>query len=483
MSKIPVQNIISSADSSINTYQSISYVLPYIAVYMLMVPMNIIQGIYAKHYGLALTTLATIILLSRIFDAVSDPVIGYFSDRYRTKQGTRKPFVIAGSLMVILSGYFLYMPKADVTPFYAGFWIIAFYLSFTVFEIPHVTWPCDIAKSSRDKTKLYSFRTFGGYCGLSLFYCIPLLPLFDSNAITPETLKVTYIVVAIFTLPFLFQAMRAVPNGAPVVAKNRDAVRFFSWRVFKLEVKGISKNKPFLIFVLAFVLGGFATGMWYGLIFIYVDVYLKMGDQFAEMFLIAFIVGLLMTPVWYQLALKTGKKWSWLLAMGLLMISFIFTGMLEPETTTFAQLLTLKILQTSGFVCLNIVTPAMLSEIIDYAHWKTGLDQSGTYFSLRVFFEKANLAAGMALGLAIAGWWGFNATALEHTEDSIAGLKLAISGIPSVIGFLSLVFVVLSPISERRHTVLRRRIDTRLARAKVMSPSPDIEQSAPSIKQ
>jgi len=344
--------------------------LPCIPAYMLMAPIHIIQGVYAKHYGIALTTLASILLLSRLLDALSDPIIGYYSDRYRSKHGTRKPFITAGSLMIVLCGYFLYVPPETVTPFYAGLWIIAFYTAYTLFEIPHITWPADIAHESDDKTRLYSYRVFASYCGLALFYCIPLLPLFESRAITPETLKVTFIVAAVMTVPFLIQAMRSVPSGRRPLAEPLAAPAV-TWSTLTTALKVMATNTPFRLFLAAFVSGGFATGMWYGLIYIYVDAYLGMGEQFAQLFLIAFIIGLLVTPLWYQLALKIGKKNTWMCAITLLIISFILTSVLEPGTTTFTQLLALKTLQTSGFVCLYAVTPAMLSDINDYSHWKT----------------------------------------------------------------------------------------------------------------
>ena len=464
MTAIRESSLSETSHNGVSTYLGISYTLPYIAVYMLFVPLNIIQGIYAKYYGLALTTLATIILLSRIFDAVTDPVIGYLSDRYRAKHGTRKPFIVAGTGLILLSGYFLYVPSGNVSALYAGFWMISFYLAFTLFEIPHVTWPSDIAKQSHDKTKFYSFKTFGGYAGMTLFYSIPLLPLFETTDITPETLKVSYWIVALIALPCLYQAIRIVPNGSPplpsTAALQKPRVPL---QRLKSELAEIVCNKPFIIYVMAFVFGGFASGMWYGLIFIYVDGYLNMGDQFAELFLIAFFVGLVTTPLWYQVILRLGKQKSWLLSMGLLMACYLYTGVLEPETTSFNQLLRLKVMQTSGFVCLNIVAPSILSDIVDYSQWRYRTEKSATYFSIKVFFDKANVAAGMALGLAIAGWWGFDMTAGTQTEESIQGLKLAMVWVPSLLSGVAMIFVALSPINERRHRIIRRRLDARLA--------------------
>ena len=90
--------------------ESLTYSAPYLTMAWLGAPIPILQGIYAKYYGFSLTTLATIILLARFFDAITDPLIGYYSDRYARRTGTRKPFILAGGLLLILSAYFLYVP-------------------------------------------------------------------------------------------------------------------------------------------------------------------------------------------------------------------------------------------------------------------------------------------------------------------------------------------------------------------------------------
>ena len=205
-----IQNVRSS---NLSETQAISYALPAIASGMLMTPMGIIQGIYAKHYGIALTTLAIIITVSRIFDAITDPIIGYLSDRYYRKTGSRKPFIVAGMFMLLVSGYFLYSPGEEVTVAYASAVFLSFYLAYTLFEIPHVTWPCDISRLPSVRSKFYSYRVMAIYIGMIIFYAVPLLPLFPSREITPETLKVAFWLAAVLAIIFLYFASRLVPSG------------------------------------------------------------------------------------------------------------------------------------------------------------------------------------------------------------------------------------------------------------------------------
>ena len=110
------------------------YALPTSTTASLLAPIAIVQGIYAKHYGLSLEGLALIFLCSRMFDAITDPLIGYLSDRYHQKHGTRKPFMLIGGLLFVVSAWFLYVPPESPSLFYFFIWFVVFYLAWTLFE-------------------------------------------------------------------------------------------------------------------------------------------------------------------------------------------------------------------------------------------------------------------------------------------------------------------------------------------------------------
>jgi len=315
-----------------------------------------------------------------------------------------------------------------------------------------------------DKTKFYSYRIVASYFGLALFYCIPLLPIFPTDEITPETLNVTFTVAACLTLPFLFVAMRVVPSGKASIALTKTPSQT-RWQALRFTVQEMINNKPFLIFITAFLLHGFSGGMWYGLIYIYVDAYLGMGEQFAEMFLIAFLVGILVTPLWYHFILRFGKKTTLVLTMVILIGCYLYTGTLNLGETSFTQLLLLKMVQTAVFVGQGIIFPVMLSQIIDYAQLKTGIERAATYFSIQIFLSKAAGAIGVALGLSIVGWFGFVVSDTHFSDNAIWGLKVSIAAIPAVLGGLSLVFMVMTPINERRHRIIKRKLASRLQRS------------------
>ena len=98
---------------------SLIFSLPVVGVMFLYGPLGIIQGIYAKYFGFSLTTIAIVFMIARLFDAVSDPLIGYLSDRYYQRNGSRKRFVLLGAILLFTSSYLLYVP-ADLNIFQAS---------------------------------------------------------------------------------------------------------------------------------------------------------------------------------------------------------------------------------------------------------------------------------------------------------------------------------------------------------------------------
>ena len=459
--------------NSLSSHQYVAYAAPYLVTSWLMAPLAIIQGIYAKYYGLPLTTIAAVILLVRLLDAMSDPLIGYFSDSYFQRTGSRKPFILAGGLLFIVSGYFLYIPPIAVDTFYFAAWFIVFTLAWTLFEIPHITWASELASTAKDKTKIYSSRNMAGYAGLICFYATPLLPFFEGRAITPDTLRVSVIAAGVLMLPLLAWSLKFTPNKycdqsgkdqIVSVQESRISPSYKRQEIY-LAWRALVGNRPFIIFITAYSLSAIGFGMWYGLVFIFVDVYLGMGDQFAKMFMMAFTVGVLVTPFWYKIANQLGKVSTWSLAMVLFIVCYFYTRALVPGETQFIELLILKVVQTLSFSCVAVMAPAMLSEICDYSIWKFGAARTATYFSVYTFMYKAAGAIASALGLAIAGWYGFDATATVHSETGVQGLVLAMTWIPLGFTCVALVFILMSPITVRRHAIIRQRLDSRAPRA------------------
>ncbi|MDB9951897.1 MFS transporter [Porticoccaceae bacterium] len=460
----------------LNNWTILAFSAPSVGLMFLMGPMSIVQGIYAKYFGIPLTTLAVILLLCRLFDVFSDPLMGYFSDRYRVRTGTRKPFVLAGGLSFIVCSYFLFVPPDNVSTVYITFWMISFYAASTLISIPTYAWGGEMSAYPEERTLIFSVQAFASKVGFLLFYLVPFLPLFSTTKMTPETLKVSVIIAAILMLPGLYIALRYSPNGPHIRVDNVEKNNKVSVSFMEF-ISALKRNKPFQIFVAAYMCVGLGLGMYAGLFFIFVDSYLGQGEDYAKLYSMGMVVGLISIPLAYRVIVFIGKKWAWGLSLLLMILSISYSGQLRPGEDVFFSLLILKIILNVGTAILPIIAMPLLNESIDYGLLSNKTEQRGLYFSIYSLLVKFEMALGLALGLAIAGWLGFDATITTHDEASGFAIRMAMSWIPGVFMCLGFFFIWRLPIDERRAAIIARRLANRVLRESTQTNQDSSNQS------
>ncbi|MDB9724470.1 MFS transporter [bacterium] len=461
--------------SNFSKWQALAFGAPNISLAFFVGPMGVIQGIYAKYYGVALTTLATVLLIGRIFDAATDPLIGHYSDRYRSRKGTRKPFILLGGLSLIPCSYFLFVPQGEVTVVYFILWSLLFYLALTVINIPMYAWGSELYTDSVERTRLFTVWFFVGQIGSLLFFLIPFLPLFSTGEITPETLRISFVIGAVFAAIGLYCALRYVPNGPPPVVNDwveKSTNQQPKTTVFKEMYNVVKSNKPFQIFVFAYLCIGFGTGMFFGLFFIFVDAFLDQGAIFATLSVIGIVGGLLLTPVVYKIVLLLGKRNTWLMASVVILSGVVYIGNLSPSEDLWVELVIVYVGMTLGGSVLGVIIIPMLSDTVDYGLLSDKTERRGTYFSIYTLMTKAQVALALSLGLALAGWLGFDATATTHDESSAFAIHLAISWVPAVILTLGLFFIWHYPLDEHRCAIIARRLQRRTHCVGELTPKP-----------
>lgn len=458
--------------------QMVAYALPTLVVSFLLNPINIIQGVYAKYFGLSLTTIAAIIVITRIFDAIIDPLIGYLSDRYYERKGDRKLFIVSGCMLMVFCSYFLYIPAGlnasepydPVSGQYLLVWLLLFYLAWTLFEIPHLAWGSDLANSPKEKNTVFSLRVMGYSLGTLLFTAVPLLPIFDSQGFTPHTLAYSVLLVAFFVGPIIYINAIVTPGRRGVVYTSNKLKKIDQPVSFFVLLAIIFNNIPFIFFIMVFFFAGTGFGMSAGLLYIFADSYMGMGKHLPLIYFLSAAISILSIPCWQKLATLFGKKLT--LGLGVLSAAVgIFSMVLiTPGKNDWLSLFSIHALLFSGLAAFNTFSSSILSDIVDYASWKFGQDYAGIYFSLYTFVTKINIGIGSAVSLTIAGAYGFDAAAINHSAEEVFGLHLAVAYIPTFFILISLVFIVLIPLNARHQAIIRRRLDARVGRASSKVP-------------
>ncbi len=417
---------------------------------------GIIQGIYAVHFGLSVQSIATVLLVAGIVDAVSNPLVGYISDRFRARFGTRKPWLLVGALLTVVSAWFLYAPTPPVTATYFMIWTLRAYLGWALGEIPYGAWIPEITSNYNDRTRLSTWRAGFMYLGSMAFFGLPYLPIFPTTEFTDETLHMTAM-LAVVAMPVLtLIAVKFVPNGAAPAPKE-SLPRRQIWRA-------IFKNRPLLIFALMFGLIGVATGMSNGVLFFFFAAYMDQGQALAGVFLIALPLGALAVPLWGYLCRRFGKQQAWALSTaGAAFFMFLY-GLIQPSEYATLWLTALQVTVVFMFVSYAVAGPAVLADIVDYGSLRFGGDYAGTYYSFYLLLYKAVPQVGGAIGLALVGWFGFDPQLAEQTQTARFGLLFTFSLFPAALVLIAAPLIWYFPINAGRQRIIAQRLEARRSR-------------------
>ena len=152
----------------------------------------------------------------------------------------------------------------------------------------------------------------------------------------------------------LVVSMRSVPDGRHLAAKQQNE-HFHTQNQVKHNqhlrqlLHIIVNNRPFLLFLGAFILSGVGIGASLALLFIFIDSYLKLGEYYALVSLLGLIAGTLSLGLWHQLANRTGKKFTWAISTVVIVMGLLGIGILTPGEDNKLLLVLILVLIYSGF--------------------------------------------------------------------------------------------------------------------------------------
>ncbi len=442
---------------------TIAYAAPTLASCFLYAPLWVVlPAVYAKYFGLPLTNVAAVVLFARIFDGITDTTIGYLADRHRAAGGSRKPWVIGGGIVMVVSCYFLFAPLGTVTTSYYLVWSLVFFLGFTMMEIPHLAWGTELTMCYNQRAKVFNIRYIFWGTGSALFYALPLLPIYDTNEYTPGMLKDAAVIGGLAMLVLLSWMYLFAPVGNTLKLDKKDSTKQF--------IRSIVDNKALLVFLAGYSCIGLSSGMFFGAIYIYLDGYLGAGSWLAIGFFGGGIVGVACLPLWQKIIERTSKITTW--AIGIFLYSATLGGLVFISPGDAGWLIAVIIGSSQiGLNCQNAAAAATLGDIIDYGKLKFRQDRSSIYFAANNLVVKLTVGMGSGAALAIAGWYGFDPTQTTHSATAIFGLQLSLLYLPLLLGVFAITFILLIPITKRRHEIIRRRLAVRM----VGNDSPSIQ--------
>jgi Na+/melibiose symporter-like transporter len=442
---------------------------------------------YAGGLGLSLATVGTILMLARLTDVVSDPVMGEISDRWRTRIGRRRPWLIIGPPVMMLGAYLLFIPPEGVGVLYFLIWLTVFFLGATMIQLPHSAWGAELSPEYHMRSRISAARQGFILFGLIVAAAVPLaveltadggggvseffgkiwgdaaavlggqtasLKPANRDALTGpvlEGLAWTIIVV----LPICAVLVLAFVPEPPPAPRERVPIR--------QGIKHLWRNGPMRrVLIIAFlVVMGESCRNAVSLFFIRDIVGIP---TIGAAYFFYFVFGLAAIPFWLWLGRRYGKHYAFMWT--LIIVSIVSAANLLLSYGDYLTFFLLFLVKGFCFGGLQFLPLAMMADVIDVDTARTGGRRAGTYFSILGLAEKLAVAFGTGLSLNLVGILGYAAAGgvAASTDAGVLSLRLIYCTGPIFFYGLAMSLIWSYPLTPKRHARLRELLAKRMAR-------------------
>ena len=363
---------------------------------------------------------------SRIWDAISDPLVGYLSDRTRLSFGRRRTWILASCVPIAGAFIMVFAPPESLGPTGLVVWmavaIIGFYSAMTVFFVPHLSLGAELSTSYHERSRLFGVRhgfyTFGSILSLISFYL-----LISAEQEGREVVRETAFDLALLASGAMFLLILVALGQL----KERP------------EYQGRVNNNPFhafrdvwrnhharLLIVVTFIehVGSAAIGA----LTLYVAQYVIGAPLWAPVMILCYMVpSSLSVPLWLPLSRRYGKVRLWMFSMILTGLSFgSMFGLLYVDGVTEKIVYICVAAFFAGLAagCGGTLSPSIQGDVIDYDEMVTGERKEGSYFAAWNFVYKGATGVMLLLTGFVLQFSGFVPNQEQTYEVKVAILTL-----------------------------------------------------------
>ena len=422
---------------------------------------------YSNVFGLSLADAGVLMLVTRIWDAVSDPMMGIICDRTKTRWGKYRPYLLFFALPFAVCGILLFTTPENGKTLWAYITYICMMTVYTGINVPYGSLLNVMTADSDEKSVLSSYRMFFAYGGsfFALFAWEPLCNMFDkarvvsadaagglaSISTSPVAWNRAMIVIA--ACCFIFFILSFLLTKEHVKSESTVSVG--------QDLKLLLKNKPWWLLIGAALASNlFNTVRGTTTAYFFADYILKtveMAPQWAflvsaSIFLsIGEVANMVGVVIAVPMSKKLGKKSTYMVSMAVLIVLSIAFFFLPATTGGYWAMLFFQILISTFTGIISPLVWSMYADVADYSELKDGTASTGLIFSSASMAQKFGGAFGGSAVMWLLAAFGYNTVAgAVQTDTAILGLRILMSWGPALVAALSILVVWFYPLTKKK---------------------------------
>jgi len=420
--------------------------------------------------------------IPRIFDAVSDPMLGYISDNTRTRWGRRRPFIFTGALTAgLIFALMWQLPAGHSESFYFWTFLVAsilFFLAYTVYATPFVAFGYEMTPDYHERTRLHAFANTVGqlaWLGVPWFYALMASSLFRDTVHGARVLAVWVgVIVAILGIvPAIFcrERQTMAPKAAEGLLKNTGEFLKGIGTTFKCSPFVKLCGATFLVF------NGFQLGMSFSL---YVMIYYLFNGNNSEagklmgwFGMLTSIFTLCVIPLTAWIATHIGKRKTFLITISLSIVGYALKWVgYNPDYPYW--LLFAAPFVAFGTGSLFTLMGSMISDVCDYDELQTHRRREGVFGAIYWWMVKVGMAlAGLLTGILLKVS-GFDvALGAGQADQTLFLLRVFDVGVPIITSAIALGIIATYTITEQKAHEIRVELESRRGKVSAAETAED----------
>jgi len=394
------------------------------------------------------------LLVGKIWDAVIDPFIGYFSDRTRSRWGRRRPYLLFFSIPFGIA--FVLMFTNPGIEMQAGkfVWAMLIYMLLcTVYSLTNIPYNALLPEMTDDyneRTSISGYKQVFAVLGtlLGAGAALPIMGLFATRTAGFTGMAAVFGVLIVASLLVTFFSVReSAQQRQPVTQKLLKSL------------KDVFANRPYMLLVSAWFTNSTAVAVAESML-VYYYKYIFRNEGAVTMAMISLLVATILSfPLWVWCSKKIGKKGAYLVGMSLTIVTVLIIAF-GADVLGVNGTLGLMAVAGVGFGAHYVLPWAMAPDTIEYDYAKTGLRREGIYYSIWTFviaFGGALAGFLVGQGLELSGY----VPEAVQSASSILGIRLMIGLLPALLLLLGNLVMAFYPLTRKRYEEVQATIRAR----------------------